>query len=134
MALALLGLVMVALMAGMMTTLRASATSNRGVTAKTVLVSAAERMKHEGYRRCDGSPDYAAELARVRARVEPRGNRSFDLGVASLRFWDPETGAFEDACPAEGDAGIQLLTLEVSLGSATVRGDVVIRDPEAMPR
>ncbi len=135
MALAILGLVLVAVMAGMMTTLRASATNNRGVTAKTVLVSAAERMKHEGYWPCgDVPPDYAVELARVRSRVEPRGNRPFELGLASLRFWNEETGEFQATCPTDGDAGVQLLTLEVTLGSATVRGDVVVRDPEAMPR
>lgn len=128
-AVAILGLAVVALLGGLGTAVRGSDIHRSQATGETVVRSAAERVKDPGvaYLPCAG---VAAAGAYVDGLSVPAG---FAVSVAGVRVWDEASGAFVApsalaSCPSN-DAGVQLVTVSVVAGDgrASETLDVVKR-------
>jgi Tfp pilus assembly protein PilV len=132
-AVALVATVLLGVMAGMLTTVKASGSNSSGVTSDAALVSVSERMKSLTYRPCGAATaDYEQQLNQPRLRTA--AERDIEVRVERVDHWQPApTNRYAAACPTGGDRGTQLVTVVVTVGDSASRGSVVIRNPTARP-
>lgn len=141
-AILLVSVVMLGVMAGLLTTVGASATNTRTVTARSALVTVTEQLKHMLYWPCsagEGGSGAAASAYQSALGAPPRttaNGRPITVVVDRVRYWDDAvpTPTYAATCPSTGDAGTQLIELTVEVADGRARGSVVVRNPTAVPR
>lgn len=119
-AIAILGVCIVAIGAGVVMTVKISTIHRNQATADAALHNLAETVAGS-YQSCGGSrpPDYPALLS----LAAPAG---FSTPSASVKFWDPATSAFSaNSCPAV-DPGLQQVTLSLTTNDQLVSESVVV--------
>ncbi|MBV9097762.1 MAG: type II secretion system protein [Frankiaceae bacterium] len=122
-ALAIMGIAVVAMLTGLSAVTNASALHQDHATAETYLRAAAEAVAgtNVAYDKCTGShtPSYTL----------PSNPTGFQLSVALIKYWDGTSGGgtFLSSCPATGDKGAQQITLEIkSTGSPALAVDQTV--------
>jgi len=132
-AVALVSTVLLGVMAGMLTTVRASGSNSSGVASDAALVSVTERMKSLPYRPCGGAaPDYEQQLNQP--RLHTAAGQEIEVRVEGVEQWQPApANRYAPGCPAGGDRGTQLVRVLVTVGDSSSRGSVVVRNPTARP-
>lgn len=126
----ILGLAVVAVVAGMATSILGSDANRKQASVHTVLVSAAEAVKSDAlnhYTTCAGSGAYNASSG----VTLPAGWAPATVTVVGVKYWDGSAFAASLAsCPAS-DQKLQLVEIQVSAPDAKAvdRVAVVKRDP-----
>jgi type II secretory pathway pseudopilin PulG len=121
-AVAIMGIVVVAIVGGIGTTLLMSDLHRKQATAGAYLRNYAETLQ-ASYAPCtSGAPDYAALLT---APVS-----GFSPPTATVRYWDTASSSFSSSCPPT-DSGLQQITLTLAAADsrATESLVVVVRQP-----
>jgi type II secretory pathway pseudopilin PulG len=120
-AIAILGVCVVAIGAGVALSVRLSAIHRGQSTADTFLHNYAEAIQ-SGYAKCSGTspPNYVTGLA------TPTG---FNTPTATVRFWDATQQSFNyqgsTNCPS-ADPGLQQVTLNLTSGNGYVSESLVV--------
>ncbi len=147
-AIVLMGTVLAALSAAMLTLLATTSAASDRQRMQTALNSYTESLKASTYEACrtTGTPSAvlptAAQVQGAHdgdpAAYRPAAGSGITVVVVGVEFLSSApaapspatTGTYSSTCPAEGDAGRQRLTVEVRLaGRSPMRGNVVIAEP-----
>jgi prepilin-type N-terminal cleavage/methylation domain-containing protein len=109
-ALALVGILVLALASGMLTLIKTSAETTKQQQIELALGSFTESLKSGPYTKCAalvaGSP-----YPNTTAWVPPQS--SMIASLVKIEYWDPITGDFDEDCPLGVDQGTQRLTVQV---------------------
>ncbi len=134
-AVVIMGITVVAVLGGLMTSIQTSDLHRKQATAGTYARDYAETVNRYvaagNYAPCAGHANYAAAFATVPV---PSG---FKDPVASVRYWDPAWTAgsaaspWVSSCTTSSDVGLQQVTVQVEStdGRATETSVVVVRRP-----
>lgn len=124
---AVLSLLFSGVATGIMTMIRTSASANSNQRAETLLVSFSEVLKQLDYIVC-ATPDAYNAAFTAYENDQPAASRLVSDGAAA------SVVSVDSGCsPTEGDTGQQLLNVEARVNGATAFGQVVKRDPDAVP-
>ena len=124
-ALALVGILVLALASGMLTLIKTSAETTKQQQIELALGSFTESLKSGPYTKCAalvaGSP-----YPNTTAWVPPQS--SMTASLVKIEYWDKSSTSFVAACPASGDQGTQRLTVQVNLEDRSSTAQVVKAD------
>ena len=124
-ALALVGILVLALASGMLTLLKTSTETTKQQQVELALGSFTESLKSGPYTKCAalvaGSP-----YPNTTAWVPPQS--SMTASLVKIEYWDKSSTSFVAACPASGDQGTQRLTVQVNLEDRSSTAQVVKAD------
>lgn len=124
-ALALVGILVLALASGMLTLLKTSTETTKQQQVELALGSFTESLKSGPYTKCAalvaGSP-----YPNTAAWIPPQSSMSASL--VKIEYWDKSSTSFVAACPASGDQGTQRLTVQVNFEDRSSRAQVVKAD------
>ena len=124
-ALALVGILVLALASGMLTLLKTSTETTKQQQVELALGSFTESLKSGPYTKCAalvaGSP-----YPNTAAWVPPQS--SMTASLVKIEYWDTRSTSFVAACPASGDQGTQRLTVQVNFEDRSSRAQVVKAD------
>jgi prepilin-type N-terminal cleavage/methylation domain-containing protein len=124
-ALALVGILVLALASGMLTLITTSAETTKQQQIELALGSFTESLKSGPYTKCAalvaGSP-----YPNTTAWVPPQS--SMTASLVKIEYWDKSSTSFIAACPATGDQGTQRLTVQVNFEDRSSTAQVVKAD------
>ena len=124
-ALALVGILVLALASGMLTLLKTSTETTKQQQVELALGSFTESLKSGPYTKCAalvaGSP-----YPNTAAWVPPQS--SMTASLVKIEYWDKSSTSFVAACPASGDQGTQRLTVQVDFQDQSSTAQVVKAD------
>ena len=130
----IVGITFVAILTGLITTIRVSAVHRTEATTDSVVRSAAEWVKdnaHNPYAKCAGTGTYSFNGLPAPSGYVPT--------IAGVRYWDgaapAATGTYvlsshwQNSCPSAGDKGLQQITISLTApdGQATETVQVLKR-------
>lgn len=107
-AVAILGIGVLVIVGGMMTSIKVSDQGRRSAEALNYIRAYAESVAGETYKTCATSTDYAS--------YTPPAAYSRSLVVSN---WDAATKTFPGSCPAFPDSGLQRITLTITAPDST---------------
>lgn len=124
-ALALVGILVLALASGMLTLIKTSTETTKQQQVELALGSFTESLKSGPYTKCAalvaGSP-----YPNTTAWVPPQS--SMTASLVKIEYWDKSSTSFVAACPATGDQGTQRLTVQVNFEDRSSTAQVVKAD------
>ena len=124
-ALALVGILVLALASGMLTLIKTSSETTKQQQIELALGSFTESLKSGPYTKCAalvaGSP-----YPNTAAWIPPQSSMSASL--VKIEYWDKSSTSFVAACPASGDQGTQRLTVQVDFQDQSSTAQVVKAD------
>ena len=124
-ALALVGILVLALASGMLTLIKTSSETTKQQQVELALGSFTESLKSGPYTKCAalvaGSP-----YPNTTAWVPPQS--SMTASLVKIEYWDKSSTSFVAACPASGDQGTQRLTVQVDFQDQSSTAQVVKAD------
>ena len=124
-ALALVGILVLALASGMLTLIKTSSETTKQQQIELALGSFTESLKSGPYTKCAalvaGSP-----YPNTTAWVPPQS--SMTASLVKIEYWDKSSRSFVAACPASGDQGTQRLTVQVDFQDQSSTAQVVKAD------
>ena len=124
-ALALVGILVLALASGMLTLIKTSSETTKQQQIELALGSFTESLKSGPYTKCAalvaGSP-----YPNTTAWVPPQS--SMTASLVKIEYWDKSSTSFVAACPASGDQGTQRLTVQVDFQDQSSTAQVVKAD------
>ena len=124
-ALALVGILVLALASGMLTLIKTSTETTKQQQVELALGSFTESLKSGPYTKCAalvaGSP-----YPNTTDWVPPQS--SMTASLVKIEYWDKSSTSFVAACPASGDQGTQRLTVQVNLEDRSSTAQVVKAD------
>lgn len=142
-AVALAGLLILAVSTAMFTMLRITGETSRSQKMSTALVNSTESLRSTPYRPCGANPApttarYDSDQVSDPTAWHPQSGSGISVTVTKVEYWVGTTpgsfGGFEPSCPAGGDQGRQRLTVRVSMTDRpSVSGTVVIAEPQLEP-
>ena len=124
-ALALVGILVLALASGMLTLIKTSSETTKQQQVELALGSFTESLKSGPYTKCaelgaDGQyPDTAAWVP---------SQQTMTAKLVKIEYWDKSSTSFVAACPASGDQGTQRLTVQVNFEGKCSSAQVVKAD------
>ena len=138
-AIVLVSTVILALAAGFLAMMGATAASSSRQRTDAALTSFTESLKTVPYTPCTagtsqpGASAYQAVYAAWAGRWSPPADAAVsDLSITKVEYWNPaagtppRVGAFQATCPAS-DSGAQRLTVSVTVNGSSDTGQVVVR-------
>ena len=119
-AIAILGVCVVAIGSGIAVSITISAIHRNQATAQDSLHNYAELLQ-SSYTPCTATatPNYVGSLA----QLTPPG---FATPTAVVDYWVPASGSFTHACPPGGDTGLQQVTLKLVSTAGNVSESLVV--------
>lgn len=124
-AIALVGILVLALASGMLTLIKTSTETTKQQQVELALGSFTESLKSGPYTKCAGLvagspyPDTAAWVP---------SQPTMTASLIKIEYWDKSSGSFVSSCPATGDQGAQRLTVQVDLEDRSSTAQVVKAD------
>ena len=128
---ALTAIVVLALAAGLLTTIKSSDIAARVQVADSSLSSFAESLRSMHYPEpsvgtcptADGVDGYATAYG---AYADAWSAPDVTTEVLSIEHWDPSTQDFTSSCPATGNPHVHRLTIGVEIDGESTTGQVVV--------
>lgn len=124
-ALALVGILVLALASGMLTLIKTSTETTKRQQVELALGSFTESLKSGPYTKCAVLVP-GSQYPNTTAWVPPQS--SMTASLVKIEYWDKSSRSFVAACPASGDQGTQRLTVQVDFQNQSSTAQVVKAD------
>lgn len=132
-ALALIGIVLGALAAGIMTSMRSSASTNRVQRTDVVLSSFSEIVKQLPYEACLATSYYEEQYKKYERALADAGKPVLSSNGTTVKVASVTHGGLDSCSSTDGDPGVQEWTVEVVVDGYTRSAVVVKRNPSKVP-
>ncbi len=124
-ALALVGILVLALASGMLTLIKTSSETTKQQQIELALGSFTESLKSGPYTKCAVLVP-GSQYPNTTPWIPPQPSMSASL--VKIEYWDKSSTSFVAACPASGDQGTQRLTVQVDFQDQSSTAQVVKAD------